>query len=55
MIKIERRGGYLGITVQVIPHVTDRIKEFIKKDITNDDFVIVKLVEQLVILRVYHF
>ena len=38
IIKKERRGGYLGKTVQV-PHVTDRIKEFIKKDITNEDFV----------------
>ena len=36
----ERKGSYLGKTVQVIPHVTDRIKEFIKKDITDEDFVI---------------
>ena len=40
IIKKERRGGYLGKTVQVIPHITDRIKEFIKKDISNEDFVI---------------
>jgi len=40
IIKKERKGGYLGKTVQVIPHVTDRIKEFIKKDISNEDFVI---------------
>ena len=30
IIKKERKGKYLGKTVQVIPHVTDRIKEFIK-------------------------
>ncbi len=39
----ERRGDYLGKTVQVIPHVTDRIKEFIKKDIKNEDFVICEI------------
>ena len=40
VIKKERKGNYLGKTVQVIPHITDRIKEFIKNDITNEDFVI---------------
>ena len=43
IIKKERRGGYLGKTVQVIPHITDRIKDFIKKDITNEDFVICEI------------
>ena len=43
VIKRERKGGYLGKTVQVIPHITDRIKEFIKKDITNEDFVICEI------------
>ena len=43
IIKKERQGGYLGKTVQVIPHITDRIKEFIKKDITNEDFVICEI------------
>jgi len=43
IIKKERKGGYLGKTVQVIPHVTDRIKEFIKKDISNEDFVICEI------------
>ncbi len=43
IIKKERQGGYLGKTVQVIPHVTDRIKEFIKKDISNEDFVICEI------------
>ena len=40
IIKKERKGNYLGKTVQVIPHVTDRIKEFIKCDIKKEDFVI---------------
>ncbi len=39
----ERQGKYLGKTVQVIPHVTDRIKEFIKKDIKGEDFVICEI------------
>ena len=43
VIKKERKGGYLGKTVQVIPHVTNRIKEFIKEDITNEDFVICEI------------
>ena len=43
IIKKERKGKYLGKTVQVIPHVTDRIKEFIKNDITNEDFVICEI------------
>ncbi|VAW18370.1 CTP synthase [hydrothermal vent metagenome] len=36
IIARERRGDYLGATVQVIPHVTDEIKKFILAD--NDDF-----------------
>jgi len=43
ILKKERKGDYLGKTVQVIPHVTDRIKEFIKSDITNEDFVICEI------------
>ena len=43
IIKKERKGYYLGKTVQVIPHVTDRIKEFIKCDISNEDFVICEI------------
>ncbi len=43
IIKKEREGGYLGKTVQVIPHVTDRIKKFIKTDIKNEDFVICEI------------
>ena len=43
IISKERKGDYLGKTVQVIPHVTDRIKEFIKKDIHKEDFVICEI------------
>ena len=43
ILKKERKGDYLGKTVQVIPHITDRIKEFIKSDITNEDFVICEI------------
>jgi len=43
IIKKEREGKYLGKTVQVIPHVTDRIKEFIKRDIKDEDFVICEI------------
>ena len=43
IIKKERKGEYLGKTVQVIPHVTDRIKSFITGDITNEDFVICEI------------
>ena len=43
VLKKERKGKYLGKTVQVIPHVTDRIKEFINKDIRKEDFVICEI------------
>jgi CTP synthase len=43
VIAKERRGDYLGATVQVIPHVTDAIKEFIKSDLTNEDFCICEI------------
>ena len=43
IIKKERKGGFLGSTVQVIPHVTDRIKEFIKNDVKNEDFIICEI------------
>ena len=35
VLKKERKGEYLGKTVQVIPHITDRIKQFIKNDSSN--------------------
>ncbi len=40
IIKKERKGKYLGKTVQVIPHVTDRIREF-KGDVKRNDIVYV--------------
>ena len=43
VLKRERQGKYLGKTVQVIPHVTNRIKEFIKNDVAKEDFVICEI------------
>jgi CTP synthase len=43
ILKKERKGLYLGKTVQVIPHVTNQIKDFIKKDISDEDFVICEI------------
>src|SRR5713101_6280198 len=39
----ERRGEYLGATVQVIPHVTDAIKEFIQADLDGEDLVLCEI------------
>ncbi len=39
----ERRGDYLGATIQVIPHVTDAIKEFIMNDIDDEDFILCEI------------
>ena len=39
----ERRGDYLGGTVQVIPHVTDAIKKFVTADLRGEDFVICEI------------
>jgi CTP synthase len=43
IIAKERRGDYLGATVQVIPHVTDAIKEFAQADIGDLDFVLCEI------------
>ncbi len=43
VISKERRGDYLGGTVQVVPHVTDEIKESIKKVADDKDVVIVEV------------
>ncbi|HAE49977.1 MAG: CTP synthetase [Tistrella sp.] len=43
VIARERRGDYLGGTVQVIPHVTDCIKEFILADAEAHDFVLCEI------------
>lgn len=39
----ERHGDYLGATIQVVPHVTNEIKDFIKSDITDEDFVLCEI------------
>src|SRR3712207_4623829 len=39
----ERQGDYLGGTVQVITHVTNAIKEFIRKDVEEADIVLVEI------------
>jgi CTP synthase len=43
IIARERRGDYLGATIQVIPHVTNHIKEFILADNDDIDFVLVEI------------
>ena len=43
IIQRERRGDYLGATVQVVPHVTNAIKEFALKDTDDVDFVICEI------------
>ena len=39
----ERRGDYLGATIQVIPHVTDAIKKFVFNDLDDEDFVLCEI------------
>ena len=39
----ERRGDYLGATVQIIPHVTNEIKEFVLDNTKNDDLVLCEI------------
>src|SRR5205823_9702669 len=43
VIARERHGDYLGGTVQVIPHVTDAIKEFICADAEDVDFLVCEI------------
>src|SRR5579885_8496 len=43
LIAKERRGDFLGATVQVIPHVTNAIKEFILEGNEGVDFVLVEI------------
>ena len=43
IIAKERRGDYLGATVQVIPHVTNEIKAFARADTDGCDFVICEI------------
>lgn len=43
VIEKERRGEYLGSTVQIIPHITDEIKKSIKKISEGKDIIIVEI------------
>jgi CTP synthase len=43
VIARERHGDYLGATIQVIPHITDAIKEFIGSDLAGEDFVLCEI------------
>ena len=43
VIKKERRGEYLGKTVQVIPHITDEIKQYLKRGAEGADVAIVEI------------
>jgi len=43
ILERERRGDYLGATVQVIPHVTDAIKDFVLSDAGDVDFVLCEI------------
>ena len=43
VIKKERRGEYLGKTVQVIPHITDEIKAHVKRGAEGADVAIVEV------------
>ena len=43
VIARERRGDYLGGTVQVIPHVTDEIKAFVTADVEGVDFLLCEI------------
>jgi CTP synthase len=43
VIEKERNGDYLGSTVQVIPHITNQIKEWIKRASNGNDIVIVEI------------
>ena len=43
IINRERRGDYLGATIQVIPHVTNAIKEFVLDGNDNVDFVLIEI------------
>ncbi|MCM2344291.1 MAG: CTP synthase [Alphaproteobacteria bacterium] len=43
VLQRERRGDYLGATVQVIPHITDEIKNFIREKDGSADFVLIEV------------
>ncbi|NQV83354.1 MAG: CTP synthase, partial [Rhodospirillales bacterium] len=43
VIAKERRGDYLGATIQVIPHVTDALKNFVTSDLDDEDFILCEI------------
>ncbi len=43
VIAKERRGDYLGATIQVIPHITDAIKAFVTSGLGDEDFVLCEI------------
>lgn len=43
VLKKERRGDYLGKTVQIIPHITNEIKNLIRKIVKDNDIVITEI------------
>ena len=43
VLKNERKGDYLGGTVQVVQHMTDRIKKFISQNVKKEDFIICEI------------
>ncbi len=43
VINKERKGEYLGATIQVIPHVTNEIKDFILSNLDGEDFVLCEI------------
>ena len=43
VIARERRGDYLGATIQVIPHVADAIKEFVLSNVDDEDFILCEI------------
>ena len=43
VIERERRGDYLGATVQIIPHITDEIKKLMKEGVDDADIALVEI------------
>lgn len=43
VISKERKGDYLGQTIQIIPHLTNEIKDYILKDTNNEDFLLCEI------------
>ena len=52
VLRKERRGDYLGATVQVIPHITNAIKERVLAGGEGHDVVLVEIGEQVLVLGV---